>query len=100
MIDHSGASPHIASLSFEGVRGEVLLHALEEKGIYAYRFNIDLSKQETLPNAISENIAYAPSVAVFIEGDLIAFLDPTSDEDTAYYLSLEGFESWIAQYVR
>ena len=73
---------------------------LEEKGIYAYRFNIDLSKQETLPNAISENIAYAPSVAVFIEGDLIAFLDPTSDEDTAYYLSLEGFESWIAQYIR
>ena len=78
----------------------VVREYLEEKGIYAYRFNIDLSKQETLPNAISENIEYAPSVAVFVEGDLIDYLDPTSDDDTAYYLSLEGFESWISQYVR
>ncbi len=31
---HSHASPHIISLSVEGVRSEVLLHALEEKGIY------------------------------------------------------------------
>ncbi|MCR4763580.1 MAG: cysteine desulfurase [Lachnospiraceae bacterium] len=28
------AAPHIVSLSFPGVRAEVLLHALEEKGIY------------------------------------------------------------------
>lgn len=31
--DHSGEAPHIASLSFKGVRSEVLLHALEDKGI-------------------------------------------------------------------
>lgn len=34
VTDNSGESPHIASLSFRGVRSEVLLHALEEKGIY------------------------------------------------------------------
>ena len=28
------SAPHIASASFEGVRAEVLLHALEEKGVY------------------------------------------------------------------
>lgn len=27
-------APHIVSVSFEGVRSEVLLHALEEQGIY------------------------------------------------------------------
>lgn len=27
-------APHILNVSFIGVRGEVLLHALEEKGIY------------------------------------------------------------------
>ena len=27
-------APHIVSVSFEGVRSEVLLHALEERGIY------------------------------------------------------------------
>ena len=34
VTDHSGEAPHIASLSFRGVRSEVLLHALENKGIY------------------------------------------------------------------
>ena len=29
-----GSAPHVVSVSFEGVRAEVLLHALEEKGIY------------------------------------------------------------------
>ncbi|MCD8020236.1 MAG: cysteine desulfurase [Clostridiales bacterium] len=32
--DNSGEAPHIASISFPGVRSEVLLHALEEKDIY------------------------------------------------------------------
>lgn len=27
-------APHIISVSFEGIRSEVLLHALEEEGIY------------------------------------------------------------------
>ncbi len=34
VTDNSGAAPHIASFSFQGVRSEVLLHALEERGIY------------------------------------------------------------------
>jgi cysteine desulfurase len=33
-IDHSGDAPHIASVTFRGVRSEVLLHALEQKKVY------------------------------------------------------------------
>lgn len=33
-FDHSGDAPHIASVTFRGVRSEVLLHALEDKGVY------------------------------------------------------------------
>ncbi|MCR5626114.1 MAG: cysteine desulfurase [Lachnospiraceae bacterium] len=33
-LDRTKAAPHIISVSTEGVRSEVLLHALEEKGIY------------------------------------------------------------------
>ncbi len=33
-LDLEETAPHVLSLSFEGVRAEVLLHALEEKGIY------------------------------------------------------------------
>lgn len=32
--NNSGQAPHIASISFRGVRSEVLLHALEERNIY------------------------------------------------------------------
>ena len=32
--DNSGEAPHIASISFTGVRSEVMLHALEDRGIY------------------------------------------------------------------
>lgn len=34
VTNYSGESPHIASLGFCDVKSEVLLHALEEKGIY------------------------------------------------------------------
>lgn len=33
-IDHSGDAPHIVSVTFRGVRSEVLLHALEQKKVY------------------------------------------------------------------
>lgn len=31
---HQGPAPHVVSASFENIRAEVLLHALEERGIY------------------------------------------------------------------
>lgn len=35
VIDNSGEAPHIASVSFQGIeKGEVLLHALEGRGVY------------------------------------------------------------------
>lgn len=35
VVDNSGGAPHIASVSFRGIeRSEVLLHALEAKGVY------------------------------------------------------------------
>lgn len=34
VYDNSGEAPHIASISFAGIRSEVMLHALEDKGIY------------------------------------------------------------------
>lgn len=34
VYDNSGDAPHVMSISFVGVRSEVMLHALEDKGIY------------------------------------------------------------------
>ncbi len=33
-LEGEDSAPHIISVSFEGIRSEVLLHALEEKGVY------------------------------------------------------------------
>ena len=34
VYDNSGDAPHVISISFVGVRSEVMLHSLEDKGIY------------------------------------------------------------------
>lgn len=34
VFNNSGEAPHIASVTFVGIRSEVMLHALEDKGIY------------------------------------------------------------------
>lgn len=34
VYSNSGDAPHIASITFKGVRSEVMLHALEERGVY------------------------------------------------------------------
>lgn len=34
VFNNSGEAPHIASITFVGIRSEVMLHALEDKGIY------------------------------------------------------------------
>ncbi|WZL74534.1 cysteine desulfurase family protein [Clostridiaceae bacterium 35-E11] len=33
-LEEEGSAPHIANISFLGIRGEVLLHTLEQEGIY------------------------------------------------------------------
>ena len=45
-----GTAPHIVSVSVEGVRSEVLLHALEEKGIYVSAGSA-CSARKPLPSA-------------------------------------------------
>lgn len=51
----SGSAPHILSVSFRGVRGEVLLHSLEKHGIYISTRSACSSKQSKaagVPEAI------------------------------------------------
>ncbi len=48
--DGYGTAPHVVSVSFRGVRSEVLLHALEEKGIYVSAGSA-CSAKKPLPSA-------------------------------------------------
>lgn len=46
-------SPYIINVSFEGVKGEVLLHALEMKGIYIATGSACSSKKKTVSHVLS-----------------------------------------------
>lgn len=53
-INGENTSPYILNLSFEGLRGEVLLHALEEKGIYVSTGSACSSKAKKNENVVAK----------------------------------------------
>ena len=56
-----GTAPHIVSVSFRGIRSEVLLHALEEKGIYVSAGSA-CSAKKPLPSATLKAIGLDKSL--------------------------------------
>ena len=56
------AAPHIVNLSFPGVRGEVMLHALESKGVYASTGSACSSKKLKVSSVLT-SMGIAPSRA-------------------------------------
>lgn len=58
--DGEGTAPHIVSVSVEGVRSEVLLHTLEEKGIYVSAGSA-CSSHKPLPSATLQAIGASKS---------------------------------------
>ena len=56
------AAPHIVNLSFPGVRGEVMLHALESRGVYASTGSACSSKKLKVSGVLT-SMGIAPSRA-------------------------------------
>ena len=52
--DPEKAAPHIVNLSFPGMRGEVMLHALEGKGVYVSTGSACSSKKRKLSPVLLE----------------------------------------------
>ena len=67
----------------------------EQMDIYA----VDLMLLSHDENSVSERVSYTPSMFIYENGEVIAFLDPQSDDDLPYYHSLEALTSWFSQYV-
>ena len=51
------------------------------------------------PNSVSDRISYTPSMFIYIDGQVKAYLDPGSDQDLEYYQTLEGLSSWFSKYL-
>ncbi|WP_411337861.1 cysteine desulfurase family protein [Ruminococcus gauvreauii] len=97
MAVYDGA-PHIVNASFMGVRSEVLLHALEEKGIYVSAGSAcsthKKSKSPTL-SAIGAGAGELESAVRF------SFSEETTPEEITYTLEvLEGLLPMLRRYMR
>ena len=60
--DPEKAAPHIVNISFPGVRGEVMLHALESEGVYASTGSACSSKKLKVSGVLT-SMGIAPSRA-------------------------------------
>jgi cysteine desulfurase len=78
-------APQIVSCSFEGVRSEVFLHALEEKGVYVSSGSACSSNKKTPVSTVLQEIHLSPQMQ---DSTLrFSFCDTTSFEEIDYALS-------------
>ncbi len=52
-LDSSQSAPHIANISFDRIPGEVLLHALEQRGVFVSTGSACSSKKKTLSHVLT-----------------------------------------------
>lgn len=58
-------------------------------------YSIDLNDIWGTENSIVERIKYAPSMFIYKDGEVIAYLDSSSDDDYDYYKSVEKLDEWF-----
>ena len=58
-------------------------------------YSIDLNDIWGSTNSITDRIKYAPSLFIYKDGEVIAYLDPSSDDDTVYYKEYDKLSTWI-----
>lgn len=98
VYSNSGEAPHIASISFRGVRSEVLLHALEDKGIYVSSGSACSSNHPSISGTLQ---------AIDVEEDLLestlrfSFSCFNSEEDIEYTVAaIEELLPVLRKYTR
>lgn len=86
--DESRAAVHIVNCSFEGVRSEVLLHALEEKGIYVSSGSACTSNKKVPVSSVLQEIHLRKDLQE--SAIRFSFSDRTTEEEIDYTLEALG----------
>lgn len=81
----------ISCAEFEEVTDEFR----KENDIVFYHISSDIAKE----TKIHDKVIYSPSAILVKNGEIIAYLDATSDEDLDYYKSKENFKIWLEKYI-
>ena len=74
---------------------EVLEDFVDEYQISFY----SISTPEMKKTNVSEYITYAPTIVVFKDGEIVAYLDAIADEDLPYYETVDNFKEWFTKYI-
>lgn len=81
-------APHIVSISFRGVRAEVLLHALEDKGIYTSSGSACSSNKKLPVSSVLKEIGLPKDL---LDATLrFSFSTFTTEEELAYTVKALG----------
>lgn len=98
VINNSGEAPHIASVSFMGIRSEVMLHALEDKGVYVSAGSACSSNKPHISNVLK---------AIDMPNDKLestlrfSFIDTNTVEEVDYAIQVIGeLLPFLRRYVR
>lgn len=62
-------------------------------------YAVDLTVLAKTKNSVSDRVSYTPSMFIYENGEVKAYLDPGSNDDLPYYQTLEGLSSWFAGYL-
>ena len=81
----------LASSNFEVVINDFL----EEYPITIYEINYSELKESDL----GDFLEHYPSFVIYKNGKVVDFLDANADEDTDYYKTADGLESWLTAYI-
>ena len=67
----------------------------ENNNIVFYHISLEVAKE----TKIHDKVIYSPSAILVNDGEIIAYLDATSDKDLEYYKSSNNFKTWLEQYI-
>ena len=66
-----------------------------DKNIEFYTISI----KEVKDSSIDEVVEYAPSLALYKDGKVVSYLDSLSNEHIPALTTVEGFNSWLEEYI-
>ena len=62
-----------------------------------YQMSYSLLKDND--NIVTSHTKYTPSVFIFKDKEMLAYLDPSSDKDLQFYKTTENFSGWVAAFL-
>lgn len=84
------------TMCFSSSNFEVVINEfLEKNPITIYEINYSELKESDL----GDFLEHYPSFVIYKNGKVVDFLDANADEDTDYYKTADGLESWLTTYI-